>query len=277
MTPDAGALPLAVCVAPNGARRTKADHPALPMTAEALAREAAACHRAGAGVIHLHVRDDQGGHTLDAGRYREAIAAIRSAAPDLVVQVTTEAVGLYSPAEQMATVDDLRPQAVSLALRELAPGASEEPAFAAFLERTIAAGVGVQYIVYTPEEAERLVAMTRSGVCPEPAPHALFVLGRYTPGQRSSPRDLLPFLAVWPPGWPWTVCAFGPLESLCLTAAAALGGHVRCGFENNLQRADGAQAADNAELVANIVAIARAAGRPVATGPALAQIYRVKG
>jgi 3-keto-5-aminohexanoate cleavage enzyme len=267
--------PVAICVAPNGARRTKADHPALPMTAAELAVEAAACAAAGAGVMHLHVRDAAGGHSLDPGLYREAIAAIRAKTPDLIVQVTTEAVGRYTPAEQMAVVDELRPQAVSLALRELAPTSDEEPAFAAFLERTRRRGCGVQFVVYSPQEALRLAELARRGVCAEAEPHALFVLGRYSADMRSSPRDLLPFLEVWDGGWPWTLCAFGALESQCLAGAVALGGHLRVGFENNLLRPDGEAARDNADRVANVAALAAAAGRPAATGETLRRLYRV--
>lgn len=52
--------PVVLCVAPNGARRTKKDHTGLPMTADELGRAAAACADAGASVIHLHVRNEQG-------------------------------------------------------------------------------------------------------------------------------------------------------------------------------------------------------------------------
>ncbi|NBB83711.1 MAG: hypothetical protein GVY28_09935, partial [Alphaproteobacteria bacterium] len=66
--------PCLLMVAPNGARKTKADHPALPIGPAELAATAVACRDAGAAAIHLHVRDEAGGHSLDAGRYREAIA-----------------------------------------------------------------------------------------------------------------------------------------------------------------------------------------------------------
>jgi 3-keto-5-aminohexanoate cleavage enzyme len=273
--PSTGPGPLAICVAPNGARRTKADHPALPMTTAEIAQEAAACATAGAGVIHLHVRDAKGEHSLDAGIYREAMDAISSAVPDLAIQVTTEAVGRYAPAQQMALVDELRPCAVSLALRELAAEPADELAFAAFLERTISAGVGVQYILYAAEEAARLQQMVRTGLCPEAKPHGLFVLGRYTVGQRSSPRDLLPFLESWPSDWPWTVCAFGKLEAQCMAAAVALGGNVRVGFENNLWLPDGSSAENNAALVANIAHLAAAMGRAVADRSAVDGIYHL--
>ena len=87
-------------VAPNGARRTKADHPALPVSVAETVEAALACHEAGAGGLHAHVRDRQGAHVLDAGLYRELIAEMGLRAPAMAVQITTEAVGRYSPAEQ---------------------------------------------------------------------------------------------------------------------------------------------------------------------------------
>jgi len=104
---------LIVAVAPNGARRSKADHPALPLTAAEIGREAARCRDAGAAIIHLHVRDRDGRHLLDADAYREAIAAVRRAAGDeIIIQVTTEAAGRYAPETQRAVMRELHPEAL---------------------------------------------------------------------------------------------------------------------------------------------------------------------
>ena len=65
-----------VMVAPTGARRGKADHPALPVTLPEILNAAVACHAAGADGFHLHIRDDAGVHSLDAGRYRETLEAL---------------------------------------------------------------------------------------------------------------------------------------------------------------------------------------------------------
>ena len=124
-------IPTAIAVAPNGGRKVKADHPAVPLTPAELAVTAARCRDAGASMIHAHVRTADGHHLLDADAYKDATAAIRGAVgQDLVIQITSEALGKYSPAEQRAVVRDVRPEAVSLALRELVPDASEEAAFA---------------------------------------------------------------------------------------------------------------------------------------------------
>ena len=94
--------PLMIAVAPNGARKTKQDHAGLPLSPAELALTAAECEDAGACMIHLHVRDQQGRHSLDADLYRDAIAAIRKQVGDeLVIQITTEAVGIYKPDEQI--------------------------------------------------------------------------------------------------------------------------------------------------------------------------------
>ena len=101
--------PLLVMVAPNGARRTKADHPNLPITPPEIAREAELCRAAGATVLHLHVRAPDGRHSLDPDLYRAAVDAVRAAlGARMVIQMTTEAVGRYSPAEQMAAVREVR-------------------------------------------------------------------------------------------------------------------------------------------------------------------------
>jgi len=119
--------PALIMVAPNGARRSKADHPHIPLDVQETARVAVECFEAGATAIHAHVRDVAGQHILDAGLYRTLIEAVRrQAGPDLVLQVTTEAVGRYTPRQQMALVEDLRPEAVSIALREMMPDDSHE-------------------------------------------------------------------------------------------------------------------------------------------------------
>jgi len=242
---------IVVAVAPNGGRKTKADCPGLPTTAEELAKAAAECVGQGAAMLHLHVRDAEGVHLLDAEAYRAAIGRICAAVGDrLVVQITSESMGRYSPAEQMAVVLDTNPEAASFALRELAPDKKHEPLFCDFLERLKWLRVWPQIILYTPEEAQRLAALQKQGLIPFDEVAVLYVLGRFSLLRRAAPSDLLPFLA---PGMPrfasWSVCAFGRREAACVVAGALLGGHVRVGFENNIALPGGERAATNADLV----------------------------
>ena len=185
---------------------------------------------------------------------------------DLVIQITSEALGLYRPEEQMAVVRAVRPEAVSLALRELVPDADAEKPFAEFMDWVRREGVVPQIILYAPDEAVKLAALQASGVVPFASIPVIYVLGRYTTGQTSSPADLLPFLA---PGQPeaahWMTCAFGRYENACVTTGALLGGHVRVGFENNLLMPDGTMARDNAALVATARTAIIACGGTIAT------------
>lgn len=246
----------AVMVAPNGARRTGADHPALPMTIAGTVACAAACHAAGAGAIHAHLRDAEGRHWLDAGAYAELIAEMARAVPGMPIQITTEAAGRYDPPAQRALLDRITPEGVSIALAEML--ADDDRAAARRLYHRLAgAGVAVQHILYDPAQLDWLLAEQTRGTLPAGPLQVLFVVGRYSDGQQAVPAMLAPFLDRMPAeaGLDWAVCAFGAQETACLVQASRLGGKLRVGFENNLLMADGRIATDNAERVAEVVAL----------------------
>lgn len=243
----------AIIVAPTGARRTKADHPAVPITPGDVAKTAAACREAGASAIHLHVRDGSDRHILDVAAYRAMTSAVKAeAGADFVCQTTTEAVGRYSPDQQMALVDELRPEACSIALREIFAEDAPIGRVAEFLSRHCGAGMGIQIILYDDADVRHLVALKHRGVIPDRLRAALFVLGRYADPTPSEPRAILPFLNDFPSDMTFTVCAFGPRETACALTAAGLGGHSRVGFENNLSLPSGDRAPDNAALVRSV-------------------------
>lgn len=267
--------PVVICVAPNGARKTYDDHPNIPLTPEQLASEALACAQAGATVMHVHVRDENLGHSLSVDRYRETFAHIkRNVQTPILLQATTESVGLYSAEQQMDLVKALRPPAASVALRELLPQPSKESEFQHFCQWAYQHEIALQFIVYTAQEATQLVELARRGSLHTDTPNTLFVLGRYSANQQSNPRELVPFLESWPRAWPWSVCAFGITETQCMTASIGLGGHVRVGFENNVHLATGAVAQSNADLVRNISELIKLSGRHIATPEEALTIYQ---
>lgn len=258
--------PLILAVAPNGARKTQADHPAIPITPDEIAAEAVRCRDAGASMIHLHVRDADNKHSLDADAYAQATAAVRREVGDgLIIQMTTEAVGIYTPPEQMAAVRAVRPEAASMAVRELCPDEDSVPAFAEFLAWMAAERIAPQYILYAAEDVARFMELQKRGIIPGGRPFLLYVLGRYTAGQKSVPADLPPFMAEAETlEADWAICAFGARECACALTAAALGGHVRVGFENNTLLADGSVATGNAALAEQIASGAKLLGRSLA-------------
>lgn len=258
-------VPFIVMSAPNGARRGKDDHQSLPITPDELATCAERVADAGASILHLHVRDEEGRHSLDPDRYRAAITAVRDCVGDrLIIQVTTEAVGVYSAEQQMATVRELKPEAVSLALKELCPDAEAEPAAAEFFAWLNTEHVMPQYIVFSAEEVFRFTDMRNRGIIPDDWPFVLLVLGRYSDSLTGDPELLGRYVEGLQQDVAWMVCCFGQTENMAVAEAARLHGHARVGFENNLVLPDGTSAPDNAALVKLAAKAGQDAGRRVA-------------
>ncbi|MCV6546667.1 MAG: 3-keto-5-aminohexanoate cleavage protein [Cohaesibacter sp.] len=245
-----------ILVAPNGARRTTADHPALPVTIEQTVQTAKACFAAGADGIHAHLRDKDQKHLLDAGLYRELQAELALQVPDMWVQITTEAVDLYSPSQQRSLVRDANPKAVSISIREMLSEGESKEVFNFYWEQS-EKGVEIQHILYDEQDSLTLARLINEHHLPSHNLQVLFVLGRYKNGQISHPEDLDPFLnslSAYSPLTPdWGCCAFGKKETPCLLKALEKGGKARIGFENNLYHQDGTLAKDNADRVTELV------------------------
>lgn len=243
-----------IMVAPNGARRSRADHPKLPLTIPEIVTCACGARAAGAQAIHAHVRDEAGRHVLDAGLYRELLDELQKAEPDLVVQVTSEAGGRYGPAEQRALIEGFTPPGLTAALFEIT-GDNDEVAARNFYWSAAEAGIAIQHIIYSPEEVEKLANLQARGTVPLGPLSVLFVLGSYA-GQLGSPSDLDAFLAAraaYNGPLRFMVCAFGRQEIACAVRAARAGGDCRVGFENNIYRPDGGLLRDNSESVERLV------------------------
>ena len=257
---------LLITVAPNGAYKQRPDHAALPLTSAELGQTAKQCLDAGAAMIHMHIRDAQGRHSLDVQGYRDAQQAVKAAVgDDMIIQVTSEAARVYKAPEQIAMVTALQPEAVSVGLREVDQPEIGDAGLAQFFGWLAKERVMTQVIVYDVADLQRWQALRAQGVVPDAPWSLLFVLGRYSVGQTSEPRDLLPFVMAHTGNEPWSMCAFGAGEHACATTAAALGGHVRVGFENNLLLNNGQVAPDNAALVRQVADSARVLGRSLCT------------
>ncbi|MEM8959193.1 MAG: 3-keto-5-aminohexanoate cleavage protein [Pseudomonadota bacterium] len=243
-------------VAPNGARLGRRDHPALPTTLPQILDTARSCFAAGADGLHLHLRDETGGHLLDAGAYCEALAALSETVPGMAVQITTEAAGLYKPAAQRALVRDTAPALVSIGLRELLSAGEETEALRLYAD-CAQAGTAVQHILYDPGDLTRLANLLREDLLRDRALQLLFVLGSHG-GRAGTPSDLNGFLIEMSKlglSPDWAVCCFGAGETHCLRLAHGAGGKLRVGFENNWIAADGTIAPDNASRVAEVRAL----------------------
>lgn len=246
-----------IMVAPTGARRSRADHPALPVTLPQIVAAARACATAGADALHLHVRDEDGAHSLDPGRYAEALAELAAQVPDLAIQITTEAAGRFAVADQLACLTALRPAWASVSVREMA----RDPDLAARLYALAEdAGTRLQHILYDAPDAALLAHWQATGLVLPGQDQAILVLGRYADGTASDPAALAGFVDSLPQATRWMLCAFGPAEHACLRAATRLGGDLRVGFENSLTDADGTPWRDNA---ASVAALRTSLARPL--------------
>ena len=239
--------------APTGARRLKDEHPGIPLSTEEIAATAAEVAEAGADEFHLHVRDDDGVHSLDAGRYREAMAAVAEAAPSLDIQITTESAGIYEVADQLACLDALTPAYATAAIRETMRDRDiAAKLYALAAER----GIRMQHILFDREDIDLLRRAYASGMIADDSRDAIFVLGRYVPPRLAQPWELKPLVdEAADLALDWAACAFGKHETLCLTEALNLGGSVRVGFENNIHLPDGSLAVSNRDQVANMARI----------------------
>ncbi len=244
-------------IAPNGARKSKKDHPKLPISISEIVKCAISCKKQGADAIHAHVRNKRGEHVLDAGLYRELIDELAIRLPDMLVQITTESLGRYSPAEQCEIVEQVKPKAVSVALREMLSDKNEKRQ-RKFYWSAYENQIELQHIIYSPEEILYLDSLIREKIIPDKNISILFVLGRYKKKMDASPKDLIPFIkelekTKFSKRAKIMLCAFGQNEQNCLIEGVKLGFDCRIGFENNHLTQNGKMAVSNGEQVANLV------------------------
>ena len=249
-----------LAVAPNGAYKQKSDHPALPLTLGEIVNTALDIQSAGATLLHLHIRDEDNQHSLDPLQYLRTIDAIEDQlGHSLIIQITSEAAGMFSPAQQIQSIKAVKPACVSIALRELIAEKAQLPKAQALFHWCAENACRAQFILYSEQDLRAYFEYRQHEVIPDSAHSVLFVLGRHHQKGQSSIDDLKPFLKHRHQfDVPWMVCAFGASEQTVVLEAAALGGHMRIGFENNLLRSDASLSMNNKQQVTDLHNIADA-------------------
>lgn len=255
---------LIITAALVGAEVTKEDTPHLPTTTEEIVTAAEQARKAGASIVHIHVRDSNGRPSQDRELYRKAIERIEKET-DLVVQVSTGgAVGMS---------DEERLQPLSL-----------RPEMATFTTGTV--NFGKDVFMNTPEQLVRFAEeFEQFGVRPEfeifdvgmianamnlikkgyftGHLHFDFVMG--VPGAiPATAENLLHLIRQLPEGATWTVAGIGRHQLPMATLGIVLGGHVRVGLEDNIYYRKG-ELATNAQLVERVARIAKELDRELAT------------
>nr|MBQ6241706.1 3-keto-5-aminohexanoate cleavage protein [Lachnospiraceae bacterium] len=258
---------LIITAAICGAEVTKEQNSAVPYTVEEIVREAKSAYDAGAAIVHLHVRWDDGTPTQDRERFRECIDAIKKEIPDVIlIPSTGGAVGMS--AEERLQPTELFPEMATLDCGTCNFGddvfENTMPIMRAFGKRMLENHIKPEYECFEMGHLDTVLTMARKGQVPGAPMQFNFVLG--VPGCTPATVDNLAWLVrSIPAGSTWTATGIGRAAFPMAAAAIVMGGNVRVGFEDNLYLERGVLAQSNGELVAKVVRLAKELGREIAT------------
>lgn len=250
-----------------GAEVTKEHNPAVPYTVEEIQREAKGAYDAGASIIHLHVRNDDGTPTQKKERFEACIKAIREVCPDAIIQPSTGgAVGMSDDERLEPTL--LNPEMATLDCGTCNFGGDDifvntENQIKTFGQRMIEHNIKPEVEVFDKGMVDMAIRLQKKGYIKTPM-HFDFVMG-VNGGISGEARDLEFMVGSIPAGSTWTVAGVGRYEFPMAAMGIIMGGHVRVGFEDNVYVSKGVLAKSNGELVEKVVRLANELGRPVAT------------
>lgn len=271
---------LIITAAICGAEVTKEQNPAVPYTVEEIVREAKSAVDAGAAIVHLHVREDDGTPTQSHVRFQECEEAIYKVCPDVIlIPSTGGAVGM-SPEERLDSTNTTPiPEMATLDCGTCNFGDdifdNTMPTMRAFGKRMIEKGIKPEYECFEMGHLDTILTMARKGEVPGDPMQFNFVLG--VPGCTPATVSNLAWMVNQiPAGSTWTVTGVGRSAFPMAAAAIAMGGNVRVGFEDNIYLSKGVKASSNGELVAKVVRIAKELGREIATSDEARTILGLK-
>lgn len=269
---------LIITAAICGAEVLKEHNPAVPYTVEECAREAKSAYDAGASIIHLHVRYDDGTPTQDKTRFKEVMDAIYKVCPDVIIQPSTGgAVGMTNDERLQPT--ELIPEMATLDCGTLNFGGDDifentENTIKYFGQKMIERGIKPELEVFDKSMIDMALRLHKKGFIQKPM-HFDFVMG-VNGGISGELRDFTFLKGSIPADATYTVAGVGRYEFPLAVASIIEGGHVRVGFEDNVFLSKGILAKSNGELVAKVVRFARELGRDIATPTDARQILGLK-
>src|SRR5262249_35163670 len=274
-----------ISCAVTGSADSPGKNPAVPVTPEQIAQSSIDAAKAGAAVVHIHVRDP---HTtkpsMDGALYREVVERVRASGTDVLINLTTgpgarfehnpqdptkagPASTLRGPEERVKHVLELRPDICSLDMGSL--------------------NMGSRVFINTPAHLQTMaIAIRDSDVLPElevfetghlllakrmietghiKGPGMFQICLGIAWGQPATPEAMTYMRSLLPPASPWFAFGISLHQFPMVAQAVLLGGHVRVGLEDNLYLAKGKLAPSNAALVEKAADIIAILGDTVAT------------
>ncbi len=269
-------LIISACIC--GAEVTKENNPAVPYTVEEVVREAKSAYEAGAALIHLHVRWDDGTPTQDKGRFQEMVDAIRKECPDVIIQPSTGgAVGMTDLERLQSTEITPTPEMATLDCGTCNFGGDEifintENTINNFGDIMKQRGIKPECEVFDKGMIDFALKAAKKGHIDYPI-HFDFVLGVQ---MTATPRDLVFMATSVPADSTWTATGIGKNCWGIVATTIALGGHVRVGFEDNVYISKGVLAKSNGEMVERVVQMAKLMNREIATPAEAREILGLK-
>ena len=258
---------LIVTAAICGAEVMKENNPNVPYTVKEIADEAEACYKAGASIIHLHVRNDDGTPTQSKDRFKLCIDAITSRCPDIIIQPSTGGAVGMSIEERLQPIY-LNPEMATLDCGTCNFGGDDifvntENTIKEFAEKMSLLNIKPEIEVFDKGMIDMALRLNKKGYIKSPM-HFNFVMG-VNGGISADLRSLSFMRESIPFGSTFTVSGIGKAQFPMAAMSIISGGHVRVGFEDNVYLSKGKLAKSNSELVEKAVALSSLLGREIAS------------
>ena len=269
---------LIITCAITGAEVTKEINQAIPYTKEEMAQSAYEAFKAGASIIHLHARFDDGTPTQDKSRFKEITDAILEKCPDVIVQVSTGGAVGMSRDERLDVLNNF-PEMATLDCGTLNFGGDDifvntENDIKYFAEKMNDLGVRYEMECFEKGHIDTTKRFIKKGVIKNHL-HYSFVLG-VRGGMIGEERDFLFLKDSIPSNSTYSVAGIGRYEFSLAELSIKHGGHVRVGLEDNIYLEKGVLAKSNAELVKKVAEIAKKYGREIATPDETRKILKME-
>jgi len=235
-------------MAPNGAYKNKTDHPFLPITDDEIIKECITVQNIGVNMMHLHIRDNRQQHSINSYHYQQLIKNIQAKLnKPMVLQVTSESAGIFKAPEQIKMIQDLKPEFVSIAWREICP--IETQKLSQFFKWLRDNNINPQIILYDIDDVRLFLSTLRIGDLFFKDLPVLLVAGKrdldfkmtefkkmIKKCQQNNLKSIM-------------LCGFKEYETKITQIALQQNLHLRVGFENNLYLKNGKLAQNNMELI----------------------------
>ena len=255
---------LIITVATTGSGTPLSKCPNLAITPEQIAEEVYQCYLAGASVAHIHVRDEQGGRSMDFARFKETVERIRDKC-DILINLTTS--GMEFSEKVRLKPLELRPDLASFNAGSMNFGEgifiNKEDMMKRFAQAMREYHVKPEIECYDAGMVENSLRLHREGFLSGPL-HYQFVLG-VKGGMAATERNLLFLAESIPADATWGAVGLGRQALTISTMAIHMGGNLRVGMEDNIYIRKGILAEHNVEFVDRIKRIADEFERPLAT------------